>query len=270
VHGTYSTEIFGIKNFFLKIWYNSVMLRGDRVIVVSNFIKNYIETNYPNQNEEIKDKISVVHRGVDLEYFSAAKVSNSRIAQITTQWNLPDDKQIILLPARVTAWKGHEFLIESLAQVKNQNFCCIMAGSSRNHEEFCKRLEEKIKTHNLEGKIKMVDATKDMPAAYMVSDFVISSSVRPEAFGRIAIEAGAMGKIIIATNIGGSLETVVDNQTGFLVEAGNTSQMAIKIDQVLSLDAAQREIISQKALTRISENFSNEKMSNDTIQIYNS
>jgi glycosyltransferase involved in cell wall biosynthesis len=173
-----------------------------------------------------------------------------------------------MLPARITGWKGHEFLISALAKVRNQNFFCIMVGSMQGHEKFAKKLEQKIKENNLEGKIKIVGETKDMPAAYLVCDMVISSSVRPEAFGRIAIEAGAMGRIIIATNIGGSLETVIDGQTGFLVEVNNVNKLSEIIDKVLTMEKAHKEEIQQRAIEHISSNFSNQKMTDKTIEFY--
>ena len=178
------------------------------------------------------------------------------------------DKQIIMLPGRITGWKGHEFLISALAKVQNQNFFCIMVGSTKGHEKFAKKLEQKIKENNLQGKIKIVSETKDMPAAYLVSDVVISSSIRPEAFGRIAIEAGAMGRVIIATNIGGSLETVIDGETGFLVEANNASKLAEIIDKVLTMEKAEKDIICQNAVRHITDNFSNQKMLSKTIEFY--
>lgn len=268
VHGSYSTNLFNKTTSQIKLKYNAIMLKPRFIIAVSNFIKDYIYQNY-SEVENLNDKkIKVIHRGVDLNYFSNSKVPSSRIIELTNKWALPDDKKIIMLPGRITGWKGHEFLISALAKVKNDNFFCIMVGATHGHEKFARELEAKIKQNNLEGKIKMVGSTKDMPAAYLVSDMVISSSVRPEAFGRVAIEAGAMGRIIIATNIGGSLETVVDGKTGFLVEVNNVDKLAATIDQVLSMSKNQKEEIEKNAIKHISENFSNKKMIDQTLELY--
>ncbi|MES2677811.1 MAG: glycosyltransferase family 4 protein [Pseudomonadota bacterium] len=268
VHGSYSLNLLGKKISKLKLKYNSIMLKPKFIIAVSGFIKNYIYQNYSTLENLADKKITIIHRGVDLNYFCNSKVPQSRIVQLIEQWDLPDDKQIIMLPARITGWKGHEFLISALAKVQNQNFFCIMVGSMKGHEKFAKKLEQKIRENNLEGKIKIVGETKDMPTAYLVSDMVISASVKPEAFGRIAIEAGAMGRIIIATNIGGSLETVVDGKTGFLVEVNNVNKLAKIIDQVLTMEKAQKEQIGQSAVKHIADNFSNQKMLDKTIEFY--
>ena len=268
IHGSYSTHLV---NQWLSKWklrYNSIMVKPKFIIAVSDFIKNYIYQNYATVENLAEKQIEVIHRGVDLNYFCNSKVGKYRIMQIMEQWDVPEDKQIIMLPGRVTSWKGHEFLIDSLAKVQNQNFFCVIVGNSDGHQKFVQRLEQKIKVNNLEGKIRLVGESKDMPAAYLVSDVVISASIRPEAFGRVAIEAGSMGKIVIATNIGGSLETVINGQTGFLVEVNNVSKMAETIDKVLSMPKPQKEKMQQDAIEHITQNFSNKKMLEKTIEIY--
>lgn len=268
VHGSYSLTLLSKKISRWKLKYNAVMLKPQSIIAVSNFIKDYIIKNYSGLVNLAEKQIKVIHRGVDLNYFCVQKVAPLRIIQLIKEWDLPDDKQIIMLPGRITSWKGQEFLIDALAKVKNQNFFCILVGSTLGHKKYCQRLEKKIKENNLEGKIKIVGTTKDMPAAYLVSDLVISASVKPEAFGRVAIEAGAMGRVVIATNIGGSLETIVDGQTGFLVEVNDVEKLAQKIDQVLVMDKTTKDQISQNAVKHISQNFSNQKMLEQTIQFY--
>ena len=244
------------------------MLKADAVIAVSNFIKNHIRENYPIASSISDENLPVIHRGVDLENFSSAKVSRARVVQLATNWSIPDDKSIIMLPARITGWKGHEFLIDSLAKVKSENFFCIMVGSDKNHEAYRKKLEKRIIKKNLGGKVRIVGSTKDINAAYLISDIVISASIRPEAFGRIAIEAGAMGRVVIATNIGGSLETIIPGETGFLVAVNDTDDMAKKIDDVLSMNKTEKDRICQNAKKYIAENFSNEKMYKKTIDLY--
>jgi glycosyltransferase involved in cell wall biosynthesis len=268
-HGSYSSSLFGKKKSSLKMKYNAIMLRASAVIAVSNFSKHYIKDNYTEEAEKIPGhNLVVIHRGVDLEQFSVSTVSQSRLAALAIGWNLPDDKKIIMLPARITGWKGHEFLIDSLAKVKNDNFFCIMVGSDKNHIQYRKKLEKIIEKKGLDGKIRFVGDTKDITAAYVISDLVISASTKPEAFGRIAIEAGAMNKIVIATNIGGSLETIIDGTTGFLVESENTDDMAAKIDVVLSMDQNKKEEMGRNAREHISKNFSNQKMYDSTINLY--
>ena len=264
VHGTYSLNFLKWKIFPLKRIYNSIMLKADYIIVVSAFIKDYLAQNYPEFNA---DKITVIQRGADLNYFNSAKVSINRVIDLSTKWQLPEDRKIILMPARFTAWKGHEFLIEALSKVKN-DFFCAMLGSAHGHTKFRKKLEQKIIAKNLAGKMKIFGLCKDMPAAYAISHFVVCPSVRPEAFGRISIEAQPSSKIIIATNIGGSLDTIIDKKTGFLVDVNDVEKFAELIDRVLEMSKAEADKIGIAARKNVEKNFSNEKMCNETLSLY--
>jgi len=268
VHGTYSLNFLKWEIFSLKRIYNELMLKADEIIAVSGFIKNYIISNYQNfQKTDLAHKITTIQRGADINYFGANKVSKNRIIDISRQWRLPDDKKIILMPARFTSWKGHEFLIEALSKVK-QDFFCVMVGSDHGHKKFRKKIEEKVVEKNLEGKVQICGICKDMPAAYAVSHLVVCPSVRAEAFGRISIEAQASSRIIIATKIGGSLETVIEGKTGFLVDVNDSAEFAQKIDQVLNMSKEESDKMGFEGRKNVEENFSNEKMCNETIRVY--
>lgn len=267
IHGTYSLNLFNWKVFPLKRIYNAMMLKADAIIVVSNFIKKYLAENYQEICGNFLEKVSVIQRGADLGYFNYSKVSKNRIIDLSKKWNLPEDKKIILMPARFTSWKGHEFLIDALTKVQN-DFFCVMVGSDHGHKKFRKKIENKIVKENLAGKIKIVGLCKDMPAAYAVSHLVVCPSIRPEAFGRISIEAQASSKIIIATKIGGSLETVIEGKTGFLVDVGDAEKFAQLIDKTLSMSKSEADEMGIAARKNIEENFSNEKMCNETIRVY--
>ncbi len=264
VHGTYSLKFWKWKIFPPKRAYNSIMLKADAVIAVSDFIKNYLSQNYSEYREA---KTTVIQRGADLGYFNYAKVSKNRIIDLSKKWHLPDDKKIILMPARFTAWKGHEFLIEALTKVKS-DFLCVMVGSDHGHKQFRKKLEGKIIDKKLEGKVRIVGVCKDMPTAYALSHLAVCPSVRAEAFGRIAIEAQASNRIIIATKIGGALETIIDGKTGFLVEVGDVEGFAKVIDQVLEMPKDEADKIGIDARKNVTDNFSNEKMCNETLKVY--
>jgi len=268
VHGTYSLNFLKWKVFPLKKAYNALMLKADAIIAVSNFIKNYLIENYQQKNQVFPlEKITVIQRGADLKYFDSEKVSKNRIIDLNKKWNLPDDKKIILMPARFTSWKGHEFLLEALTKVKH-DFFCLMVGSDHGHKKFRKKIEQKIIKENLAGKVRIVGLCKDMPTAYAISNLVVCPSVRPEAFGRIAIEAQAANRVIIATKLGGALDTVIDEKTGFLVEVGDTEKFAQLIDKVLDMSKAELDVIGEAGQKNVTENFSNEKMYNATIDLY--
>ncbi|MFT6332337.1 MAG: glycosyltransferase involved in cell wall biosynthesis [Lentimonas sp.] len=270
VHGSYSLNFVNKCLSKLKLKYNSVMVKPKFIIAVSGFIKNYIFDNY-SKMEDLSDKeMRVIHRGADVDYFNKNEVEEKRVEELRKNWKIPKDKTILMLPARMSGWKGHEFLINALKKLEKQDFMCLMVGNTIGHEKFTTILEDKIRKNGLENKVKIVGQAKDMPAAYLVADVIISASTKPEAFGRIAIEAGAMEKIIVATNIGGSLETVIDGETGFLVKNNDVDDLAEKIDLVLNLKKSEKEKIQKKASKHIRENFSNKKMLDKTIEFYHS
>jgi glycosyltransferase involved in cell wall biosynthesis len=264
IHGTYSLNFLGWQKFILKRIYNSIMLKADIIIVVSNYIKNYLVENYGNY---FADKINIIQRGVDLNYFNQQKVSKNRVIDLIKKWNLPEDKKIILMPARYTSWKGHEFLIDALTKVKNDYFC-VMLGSDHGHKKYRKKIEQKIIKENLAGKIRIVGPSRDMPSAYNLSHFVVAPSLRPEAFGRIAIEAQASSKIIVATKIGGALETIIDGETGFLVDPFDHNELASVIDKVLEMTKDKSDKMGFNGRKNVEDNFSNSLMCKKTIDIY--
>jgi glycosyltransferase involved in cell wall biosynthesis len=261
-HGVYSLKGVIAKNSFFKKLYNSIMVKPNLIIAVSNFIKNHIQQEYKIP----ESKIQVIHRGVDLDYFSRKKVLNARIVKIIENLKLQEDKNIILLPGRFTSWKGHDLLLEALEDIRSENFICLMVGKS--NQSYNNHLQKLIKAKGLAGKVQMLDHVSDMPALYMVSTIILSTSTRPEAFGRIAIEAGAMEKIIIATNLGGAKETILDNETGFLFNHESSKELSEKIKKVLSLDIKTREEMGIKARERIEKYFSSKKMISNILNIY--
>jgi glycosyltransferase involved in cell wall biosynthesis len=250
----------------LKHYYNSVMTKGEKVIAVSNFIAEHI-----NQAYNISyDKIEVIHRGVDLDYFNPASVNQQRTIQMSKKLHIPTDRPIILLPGRLTRWKGQKFLLEALRLLPRSSFFCLIVGSSNGHSGYLKELGHIITKYELQNDVCITNNVIDMPALYMLADLVISASVQPEAFGRIVTEAQAMGRLLIATNIGGTCETVIDEVTGWKVEPYDVKGLAAKIAYALSLSPEERKSKMIASRDHITTNFSVGKMCQKTIDIYNS
>jgi len=267
IHGNYSIGkgIYGK----LKRKYNSVMAMGDRVIVISKYIKNYAEKNYKIFRKKVSEhKVDIIHRGVDIELFDPDKVKPHRIIKLQQKLNLPDDRKIIMLPGRLTSWKGQEYLIDALTKVKNKNYFCLIVGDEKGHKNYKKRLENKIIANKLRGFVSLETHISDMSAGYMFADIVISASTRGEAFGRVAIEGQAMKRTVIATAVGGSLETVIDGKTGWLVPVNNAEKFAETIDKVLNLSERQRILMGNRARKHIEENFSKKQMCEKIIKVY--
>lgn len=258
-HGTY-----GHAN-PIKHYYNSVMTRGDVVIAISGFIAGHIRQVYGVPIA----KISVIPRGIDLSKFSITTVSKERIVNQAIKWRLPDGIPIIMLPGRLTRWKGQMVLIEAIKQLKHRNFQCLIVGSDQGREHYRQELDNQIIKCGLADVVHVIDNCDDMPAAYMLTDIVISASTEPEAFGRVAAEAQALGRLVIATDHGGARETVIDGKTGWLAPPGDAKALSELIENVLAQTLAERQKFSERAIEHIQERYSNDNMSNKTIRVYN-
>ena len=217
-HGTYN---FSGK---LKKIYNSVMVRSDLIIAGSNFIFAHIKENY-SEYLNSKRKFLVIFRGINIDYFdSSTKLENDE-EKLLKKWEIKKEKKIILLPGRLTPWKGQELFIEAVnltnIELGYEAFHAIILGSEQGRNLYKKKLVRLIEQYRLNKQIKFIDQCKDMALAYQVSDIIVSASIEPEAFGRVAVEAQSMEKLIIASNIGGSNETIINEKTGLLFESGN-------------------------------------------------
>ena len=258
-HGTY-----GHSN-PLKRFYNQIMIKGDRVIAISSFIAGHMRKIYGVKREIIR----VIHRGVDLFRFDPEKVTAERLVKLSTQWNIPDGVPVVALPGRLTRWKGQLVFVDAIAKLGRRDICCLLIGSDQGRTEYRKEVERRIKQHNLQGIVTIVDQCNDMPTAYMLCDLVVSASTDPEAFGRVVCEAQAMGRPVVATNHGGARETVIKGETGWLCEPGDATSMARAIEKGLSLTPTQRERMAQQAMKHIKEGFSKDTMCAKTLEVYN-
>ena len=263
-HGTYNFK----SN--LKKWYNSVMVRSDLIIAGSNFIFSHIQENY---TKYLKDqKFLVIFRGINTEYFNPKKIKESDKILLKKNWKIEDKKKVILLPGRLTYWKGQELFIESLSILKKKlpalDFVAVILGSDQGRKIYKKKLVRLVERHRLNNSVIFVDHLELMPIAYEISDLVVSSSVEPEAFGRVSVEAQSMEKPIIASNIGGSNETIINDKTGFLFEAGNPNKLGEKLVEVLNLSEVTLNGIGAEGRKNVIIKFNVEKMCNSTYSEY--
>ena len=264
-HGTYNF------NSSLKKWYNSVMVRSDLVIAGSNFIFSHINENYSKYLLP-KKKFLVIFRGINTDFFNPKKIKENDKNLLRKKWNIEENKKIILLPGRLTYWKGQEMFIESISLLKkispDLNFIVVVLGSDQGRKIYKKKLIRLVEQHRLNNEIIFIDHLDLMPIAYEISDVVVSASVEPEAFGRISVEAQSMEKPIIASNIGGSNETIINDRTGFLFEAGNSKNLSEKLNEVLNLSEVTRNGIGAEGRKNVIKKFNVEKMCNSTYSEY--
>ncbi len=264
-HGTYN---FNTK---IKKTYNSVMVKSNLIIAGSNFIFSHIKNNYSDYLD-IKKKLLVIFRGINIDYYDPTTKTETEEKKLLKSWGIEENKKIILLPGRLTSWKGQELFIEAVNLVNTQlgyeAFYAVILGSDQGRDLYKKKLIRLSEQYRMTKQIKFIDHCKDMALAYKASSIIVSSSIEPEAFGRVAVEAQSMEKIIIASNIGGSNETVIDEKTGYLFESGNPKSLSEKILKVLNLDDTTLKTVGIEGRKNIVKKFNVEKMCFSTYSEY--
>jgi glycosyltransferase involved in cell wall biosynthesis len=244
--------------------YNSVMARGDRVIAISEFVADYLRELYGLAEGVLR----TIPRGIDLARFDPARVPAERKIKLTRDWNLPEDRPIILMPARLSRKKGHLVLVEALSKLKRNDICCIMVGDDGRHTAYRTALLEFIHECELDSVVRLLPPTADMAAAYSLAAVVVAPSVKAEGFGRVPVEGQAMGCPVIASDIGGFRETIVDGLTGLLVPPGNSARLADAIASALALNQDDRAGLAAEAWANIQAKFTRERMCASTLNVY--
>ena len=264
-HGTYN---FSGK---FKKFYNSVMVRSDLIIAGSNFIFSHIKEKY-SEFLTSKKKFLVIFRGINVDYFDSSTKIESDEKNLLQKWKINDKKKIILLPGRLTSWKGQELFIEAINLTKielgYEAFHAVILGNDQGRDLYRKKLVRLTEQYRLTNQIKFIDHCKDMALAYKVSDIIVSASIEPEAFGRVAVEAQSMQKLIIASNIGGSNETINDEKTGFLFKSGDANSLSKKIIRGLTMDETSVNRMGKEGRNNIIKKFNVEKMCFSTYSEY--
>lgn len=248
----------------VKRLYNSVMVRGDRVIAISHYVADRLLSDYRLDPARLR----VIPRGVDLSLFDPGKVTAERLIRLSKRWRIPDGVPVVMLPARVTQWKGHRLLVDALARLERGSFHCLMVGEDDGRRSVKAALEPRIARLGLTPHVHFVGRCDDMPAAYKLADVVVSASLDPEPFGRVMIEAQAMGRPIVAADHGGARETVLPGETGWLVEPGDPEALADGIRTALALDADGRRRLAERAVAHVRESFSRYQMCARTLAVY--
>ncbi len=265
-HGTYN---FSNK---LKFFYNSVMVRSKLIIAGSNFIFSHISENYQKYLNPQKKKMMVIFRGINLEYFNTRNTSIKKVNELTKIWNIDKKNFIILLPGRLTKWKGQVMFIEALSLLvdnhNKNNFHAVILGSNQGRDVYSKKLSLLVERYRLGKKITFIKSCKEMPIAYELSDLVISSSIEPEAFGRVAVEAQAMNKPIIASNLGGSMETVLKGKSGLLYNSKDPKELASNINRLMETDKISLRLMGEQGRKNVERKFNVDQMCQTTFTEY--
>lgn len=252
----------------LKRLYNSVMARGDKVIANSDFTARHIVAEHP----WAAGRIVTIHRGVDIARFSPEAIAPTRREALAASWNLPPSADAtILLPGRLTGWKGQREAILAAAALKSSGatgWRIVFAGDHQGRDAYLAELRQMIASHGLDGRVLMVGHCDDMPAAFALSDIVIAPSNEPEAFGRVAAEAGAMGLPAVGSSIGAQGEIIVDGETGLIVPPSDPAALSAAMGKLLTMGQEGRKTMGQAAQTRVRDRFTTSALQKATLSVY--
>ena len=258
IHNRFATTI------PLKRRYNSIMARGDRVIAISSYIEGLVLKQFPS----VSDRLSVIPRGVDTDVFSPEQVASSRVIRMARLLNLPDDRPIVMLPSRPSGWKGADLLVEAVNLLRERDFMVALIGAADGSKGYKQGLASRIRSYRLDDKVRLCGGVDDMPAALILADVVAMPSKSPEPFGRVAIEAQAMGCPVVAFDHGGAVESIQHGVTGWLADPLDVASLADCLGKALDLGDKGRLDLSVKARKHIAEHFSAARMRSETIAIY--
>ena len=255
-HNAYGTQS------WLKQRYNGVMARGERVIAISRFVAEHAASIYGVP----PDRLRVIERGVDFTRFDPERVSAERVIQLAREWRLPDGMPVVMLPGRLTRWKGHLVLIDAIARLNRRGLRCVFVGSG--NDRYRRQLVDAIARRGLNELFQIAEDCRDMPAAYKLADVVVSASTRPEGFGRVIAEGQAMGRPVIATDNGGAREILRDDETGWLVPPDDPQALAEAIARALDLPQSKRLTLAERAMAHMRAHFTTKAMTDRTLAVY--
>jgi glycosyltransferase involved in cell wall biosynthesis len=244
--------------------YNAIMTKGDRVIAISEFVADHIRARYRID----EGRLRVVPRGIDTTVFDPARVGAERLIALAQRWVLPDGVPLVMMPARLARWKGHTVVIEAMGRVASRDALLVLVGLEGRHGAYRRELERRATAAGLGGRVRLIDHCADMPAAYMLADVVVSASTEPEAFGRVAVEAQAMGRPVVASDHGGASETVAHGETGWLVPKGDAGALAAALEGALALDGGARMALAERARARVTRHYTKALMCARTLDVY--
>jgi len=236
-HGAYSEDL------PFKRRYNAVMARGEIVIAASRFIAGLVIERHGID----PGKLRVIPRGVDRTIFDPDAIAPDRLARLVRDWHLPDGAPTVVLPGRLTGWKGQTVLLDAIARMPRRDVVCVLVGSDQGRHRYASELLRQAQKLGIGDRVRLVGECDDMPAALMLSDVVVHASTQPEAFGRVVIEAQAMARPVIAADLGGPVETVDHGVTGLRVPPGDPAALAIAIEHMFALTEDQRRALGARA-----------------------
>ncbi len=257
-HGVYKENAPG------KRRYNAIMARGERIIAISQFVAAKLKARH----QVDPGRLRVIPRGVDTAQFDPAVVTGERMARLAAQWRLPKGTPVVMLPARLTRWKGQSVMLEAMARLERQDVCVVMVGADQGRARYRRELLARAEALGIASRVRLVGHCDDMAAALMLADVVANPSLEPEPFGRTVIEAQAMGRPVVVSDAGGTAETVDHGVTGWRVRPGDPGALAATLDVILRLQPAERAAFGARARASVCTHYTTAAMQQATLEVY--
>jgi len=257
-HGVYGEDFLG------KRTYNSVMARGEKVIAISHYVADRVRRAYAVDDLRLR----VIPRGVDADFFDPGAVTGDRVHRLAQAWRLPPAARVVMLPARLTRWKGAEAVLDAVALLGRDDVYCLLVGSDQGRAAFGRHLTDRAEWRGMLPRLRLAGHCDDMPAALLLADVVVSASLKPEPFGRSVIEAQAMGRPVVAFNHGGAAETVTDEETGFLAPPKDVAALSAAIGRALDLPDEARAWLGWRAREAVLAGYTTHAMQQATLAVY--
>jgi glycosyltransferase involved in cell wall biosynthesis len=258
-HGTYNMGPWALKK-----RYNQVMTYGARVIAISQHIADHMQQVY----DVPQDRMRLIHRGVDVDKFDPQMISAARKIRLAQHANVPDDAHVVILPGRLTRWKGQLVFLRAIAKMQRKDVCALLVGSDQGRKEYRAELEQEIRNLDIGARVRIIDDCDDMPAIYALSQVVVSASTDPEAFGRVMVEGQAMGRLVVGSDHGGSQETVRPGETGWLTPPGDEDALAAALDMALNMPEPARHAMGKAGMAHVRQHFTKHAMTQATLDVY--
>lgn len=244
-------------------WLDEAQAAADRVIAVSDHVAHDLR-----QRHRLPEaRLLTIRPGIHLDRFDPATVRPDRVIRLATQWRLPDDRRIVLFPARLSEDRGQARLVDALRELDRDDVHCLFVGGETPATAFERRLQALIEAKGLGGRAAIASYCEDMPAAYMLADVVVAGG-DGEGFSRVIAEAQAMGRPAVCDAAGGAVEAMVAQVTGWSAPPGVAAALARSLERALSLDAEARALLASRARAHIRERFSVERMGRETVALY--
>lgn len=244
--------------------FRDAITKCNQVIAVSAFTARETITHTGIDNASV----TTIPRGIDLRVFNPATINAHRLVDLAKTWRLPDGVPLIIVPSRLTPHRGQSFLIDTLSTLKDTPFTCLFLGDEAVNQAYRAELEALIVKYGFEGQVRFVGFCDDMPAAYLLADVVVTPAIKPEPFGRVAVEAQAMGRPIVAANHGGAQEIILPDTTGFLFEPGSADDLKRALKQALSLSIEARAEMARLSREHITARYTTGRMCEQTLELY--